>query len=123
MFFIKKDSNFRRKNFILFYYIYFFCYYCCSINFKRQSEHSGTRPDTSSFVCFWKHLVAVHCCKNLQKRMKILFTIKTFDLSHFKRYTQFKQRVLPYKPISWRCAQNNCYERIRTKKKIGNNCG
>ena len=25
-------------------------YYCCSINLKRQSEHSGLRPDTSSLV-------------------------------------------------------------------------
>ena len=25
-------------------------YYCCSINPKRQSEHSGLRPDTSSLV-------------------------------------------------------------------------
>ena len=23
---------------------------CCSINLKRQSEHSGLRPDTSSLV-------------------------------------------------------------------------
>ena len=36
--------------FILFHLI-FSCYYC-SINLKRQSEHSGLRPDTSSFVCF-----------------------------------------------------------------------
>ena len=28
----------------------FLCYYCCSINLKRQSEHSGLRPDTSSLV-------------------------------------------------------------------------
>ena len=25
-------------------------YYCCSINLKRLSEHSGLRPDTSSLV-------------------------------------------------------------------------
>ena len=25
-------------------------FYCCSINLKRQSEHSGLRPDTSSLV-------------------------------------------------------------------------
>ena len=33
----------------------FLCYYCCSINLKRQSEHSGFRPDTSSLVRFCHH--------------------------------------------------------------------
>ena len=26
------------------------CFYCCSINLKRQSEHSGLHLDTSSLV-------------------------------------------------------------------------
>ena len=50
MIFIK---NFKlKKKFILFYFISFnfLCYYCCSINLRRQSEHSGIRPDTSSLV-------------------------------------------------------------------------
>ena len=36
---------------ISFYFITlnFLCYYC-SIDFKRQSEHLGPRPDTSSLV-------------------------------------------------------------------------
>ena len=31
-------------------------YYCCSVNLKRQSEHSGLRPDTSSLVFFQFYL-------------------------------------------------------------------
>ena len=45
----KTISNFRKKNFILFYYIFFIGYYC-SLNIKRQSEHSGLCPDTSTLV-------------------------------------------------------------------------
>ena len=46
-----KISSFREKkiHFILFHLI-FLCYYCCSINPKRQSEYSGLRPDTNSLV-------------------------------------------------------------------------
>ena len=29
-----------------------FSFYYCSIDLKRQSEHSGLRPDTSSLVLF-----------------------------------------------------------------------
>ena len=49
---MEKISNFRKKkfHFILFHLIFLFYY--CSINFKRQSEHSGLRPDTSSLVTF-----------------------------------------------------------------------
>ena len=46
-----KISNFRKKNFhFILFHLIFLCYYCCSINPKRQSEHSGLRPDTSSLV-------------------------------------------------------------------------
>ena len=38
----------KKFHFILFHLI--LCYYCCSINLKRQSEHLGLRPDTSSLV-------------------------------------------------------------------------
>ena len=48
MIFIKNFKLKKNFHFILFHLI-FFMYYCCSINFKRQSEHSGLRPDTSSF--------------------------------------------------------------------------
>ena len=55
MIFIKKFQILEKKFFILFYFIYFFkCYYCCSINLKRQSEHLGLRPDTSSLVFTFK---------------------------------------------------------------------
>ena len=48
-------SNFRKKNFSFHFFIHliFKCYYC-SINLKRQSEHSGLHPDTSSLVVFVK---------------------------------------------------------------------
>ena len=39
-------------NFILLH-LNFSCY-CCSIDLKRQSEHSGLPPDTSSFVLVLK---------------------------------------------------------------------
>ena len=50
--FSQKTSKFLEKkiNFILLH-LNIPCYYC-SINFKRQSEHSGLRPDTSSLVSF-----------------------------------------------------------------------
>ena len=45
-----KNLKFEQKNFIFYLlHLIFSCYYC-SIDLKRQSEHSGTRPDTSSFV-------------------------------------------------------------------------
>ena len=50
--FSSKTSNLREKKFFLFYCIYFFGCYYCSINPKRQSEHSGLLPDTSSLVSF-----------------------------------------------------------------------
>ena len=50
--FSQKNSNFR-KNF----HLIFLCFYCCSINLKRQSEHSGLRPDTSSLVLLASKIV------------------------------------------------------------------
>ena len=50
--FIKKFQILEIFFFIFFYYIFFLCYYC-SINLKRQSEHSGLCPDTSSLVFFF----------------------------------------------------------------------
>ena len=46
----KLISNLRKKNSFHFISFNFLCYYCCSINLKRQSEHSGLRPGTSSLV-------------------------------------------------------------------------
>ena len=50
MIFTKKNL-FYPKFFFSFYFITinFSCYYC-SIDLKRQSEHSGLRPDTSNLV-------------------------------------------------------------------------
>ena len=64
-----KNSNFRRKK--IFHYILFhkmfLCYYCCSINLQKQSEHSGLRPDTSSLVCLRSVLVVEISCKTTQE--------------------------------------------------------
>ena len=38
--------------FHFFYYIKFFQVIFCSIDFKKQSEHSGLRPGTSSLVYY-----------------------------------------------------------------------
>ena len=49
-------------NFHFFYYSKIFtfpCYYC-SIDFKRQSEHSGFCPDTSILVYFGMRLGKTH---------------------------------------------------------------
>ena len=53
MIFIKKIEILEEKKFsFCFISIIFFKCYDCSINLKRQSEHSGLRPDTSSLVSF-----------------------------------------------------------------------
>ena len=39
----------KKSQTFLFLHLNFSCYYC-SIDLKRQSEHSGLRPDTSSLV-------------------------------------------------------------------------
>ena len=52
-----------RKNLKLKKYIYFFTfifsYFYCFIDLKSQSEHSGPRPDTSSFVLIYSSLSKV----------------------------------------------------------------
>ena len=54
--------------FFSFYFITltFLCYYC-SINLKRQSEHSGLRPDTSSLVYWNKTDSSKSVCANRTK--------------------------------------------------------
>ena len=37
-------------------------YYCCSINLKKQSEHSGLRLDTSSLVPTFDTKVEEYLC-------------------------------------------------------------
>ena len=50
--FLQKISNFLETIFnVILLHLNFPCYYC-STDFKRQSEHSGLRPDTSSLVVF-----------------------------------------------------------------------
>ena len=50
-----KNLKLKKNSFYFSYIQFFFSYYCCSIDLKRQSEHSGLRPDTSSLVSFvWK---------------------------------------------------------------------
>ena len=52
MIFFKKFQILEKKFSFYFISFNFLCFYCCSINLKRQSEHSGLRPDTSSLVLF-----------------------------------------------------------------------
>ena len=46
-----KKPKIKKKIGIFFTFNFFLCYYC-SIDLKRQSEHSRLRPDTSNFVLF-----------------------------------------------------------------------
>ena len=48
--FHKKFQILEKKIHFILFHLLFFMYYCCSINLKRQWEHSGLRPDTSSLV-------------------------------------------------------------------------
>ena len=50
MIFIKKFQILEKKFSFYFFHLIFLCYNCCSINLKKQSEHSGLRPVTSSLV-------------------------------------------------------------------------
>ena len=62
MIFIKK-FQIKKIHFILFQLI--FLSYYCSINLKRQSEHSGLRPDPSSVVFSFKFNSNAHFCNHL----------------------------------------------------------
>ena len=64
MIFIKKISNFGKKYSFYFISLNFLFYYCCPINLKRQSEHSGLRPDTSSLVFFY-----LLCCLGFHEQI------------------------------------------------------
>ena len=53
MIFLKNFKSFRKQNVhFVFIHLIFKCYFC-SMNLKRQSEHSGLRPDASSLVPIW----------------------------------------------------------------------
>ena len=48
--FFKKNTNLEKKMFhLILKHSIFLCFYC-SIDVQKQSEHSGLRPDMSSFV-------------------------------------------------------------------------
>ena len=59
MIFIKKFQILEKKKSFYFISFNFFMYYCCSINLKKHSEHSGLRPDTSSLVLFDGYLQSI----------------------------------------------------------------
>ena len=46
----------KKMSFCVISFNFFKCYYC-SINLRRQSEHSGICPDTISLVFFEKYLI------------------------------------------------------------------
>ena len=57
-----KKFHFKKKNsFVLFNLIFLNVIYYCSINLKRQSEHSGLCTDTSSLVAFQIELRPAVC--------------------------------------------------------------
>ena len=63
----------EKKLFILFFLTFYFLmllFYYCSINFKRQSEHSGLHPDTSSLVYV--------CVVSIASDAKLRFTCVIF---------------------------------------------
>ena len=67
-------DDFHKKFQVLEKKIHFFSvYYCCSKNLKRQSEHSGLRPDTSSCLCLVFVLIylCLMCCWSANFENKI----------------------------------------------------
>ena len=78
----KKNFKFKKKSSFYFISFIFFMYYCCSINLKRQSEHSGLRPDTSSLVYFIDKIVI--------KRVLIQFSRKYLKIQDIRlSYIEF----------------------------------
>ena len=63
--FLPLDAQAKAKQNLSFNFIFntFFKSYYCSINLKRQSEHSGLCPDTSSLVSIFEFS---HSLKNLR---------------------------------------------------------
>ena len=74
MFFWK---NLKLKK-IVFFYLIFSCYYC-SMEFERQSKHSGLCPDTSSPVFFgFRNLSLI---RNLLRGFSFLLDFTDFTLN------------------------------------------
>ena len=80
--FHKKFHILEKKIFFVLFHWFFKCYYC-SINLKRQSEHSGLRPDTSSLVYFEIgmlnpkiDLFIISCSTNLEDHQEIFWSVE-----------------------------------------------
>ena len=74
-------------HFIFFIFI-FTCYYC-SINLKRQSEHSGLRPDTSNLVLLHLHSWAIKSIshnKNYKAELIIFIQLVSLEKNYGKRF-------------------------------------
>ena len=56
-FYIKFQILEKKNSLFLLIQLFFLCYYCCSINLKRQWEHSALRPDTSVLVVFFERIL------------------------------------------------------------------
>ena len=50
--FHKKFQILEEKIYFILFRLIFLCYYCCSVNLKRRSEHLRLRPDASSLVYY-----------------------------------------------------------------------
>ena len=91
------------------------CYYC-SKNHKKQSEHSGLRPDTSSFVMPWTWIAQV-----IKTNTIFLNTLWNWDsLEQFiskstrcrnkwSEYSFFSQLKIFWKNNCLNCAQKLCF--------------
>ena len=86
-----KSFNFQKKKFHFnSLHLIFPCYYC-SINLKRQSQHSGLRPDTSSLVDFRNNLVGIiHLVKG--KITKPNYSVEHFQ-AHLLISVKFYQQI------------------------------
>ena len=122
MIFIKKSSNFRKKNhFVLLHSNFSYSY--CSIKLKRQSEHSRLRPDTSSLVyfcsCFRRFYDKMHIKyeENVSSQFVSLFTMPSFIRSFPRPHPHFKfsscsivLRVIMAESVMLRCMdEKKCF--------------
>ena len=72
--FYLKFSNLKKKFVFSFCFVTFnFLMLYCSINLKRQSEHSGLRPDTSDLVNNWGSTYSTHKNFGKQTCKKLLY--------------------------------------------------
>ena len=83
--FHKKFQILEKKISFFLFHLIFLCYNCCSINLKKQSEHSGLRPVTSSLVrsvSFWLQSFLKLLAKELMSECVLLATAFNQDLPH-----------------------------------------